>query len=223
MNTRVAVPATVIFDVDMTLVGIEGIDWLAAQRGPEIGRAVERLTTEAMDGRRALDSVYSERLALVAPTDDELVALGEAYCRALAPGAARCIAALRQAHCRIILLSGGLRSAILPVAHALGIADTDVHAVRLARDLDGRSRTLDGAQPLASANGKPRLVPTLGLPRPIVAVGDGATDLALRTEGTVDRFIAFTGFVARPAVMAGADACAADFPALYSILTGERT
>ena len=41
------------------------------------------------------------------------------------------------------------------------------------------------------------------LARPILAVGDGATDLAMRPG--VDAFAAYTGFVARPAVVQESD------------------
>jgi phosphoserine phosphatase len=46
-------------------------------------------------------------------------------------------------------------------------------------------------------------VRSLDLPRRILAVGDGATDLAMRAD--VDAFAAFTGFVRREAVVAAAD------------------
>ena len=43
----------------------------------------------------------------------------------------------------------------------------------------------------------------LGMPRPIVAIGDGSTDLAMRPA--VDAFVAFTGFARRTAVVQAAD------------------
>jgi len=51
--------------------------------------------------------------------------------------------------------------------------------------------------------GKAEVVRALALPRPILAVGDGATDLAMRPEA--DAFAAFVGFVRRDAVVAKAD------------------
>ena len=61
-----------VLDVDSTLCGIEGIDWLADLRGSDIGAKVTELTDQAMRGRIALDRVYGERLALVRPTEAEL-------------------------------------------------------------------------------------------------------------------------------------------------------
>ena len=79
--------ASVVLDVDSTLCGIEGIDWLAARRGPEAGVRIAELTDRAMNGELALDAVYGERLGVVRPSREDLAALAAAYERALAPGA----------------------------------------------------------------------------------------------------------------------------------------
>ena len=71
--------SSVVLDVDSTLCGIEGIDWLAARRGPEAGVRIAELTDRAMNGELALDDVYGERLGVVRPTRDDLEALASAY------------------------------------------------------------------------------------------------------------------------------------------------
>ena len=53
--------STVIFDADSTLAAIEGIDWLGALRGADVGLAVQQLTDRAMMGELALEDVYSAR------------------------------------------------------------------------------------------------------------------------------------------------------------------
>ena len=63
---------TVLIDVDSTLAGVEGIDWLAERRGPDAAAAVAAMTDRAMQGEIALDAVYGERLALVRPGRDDL-------------------------------------------------------------------------------------------------------------------------------------------------------
>ena len=52
--------ASVVLDVDSTLCGVEGIDWLAGLRGSDVGAQVTALTDRAMRGRIALDAVYGE-------------------------------------------------------------------------------------------------------------------------------------------------------------------
>src|SRR5260221_7193722 len=59
--------ASIILDVDSTLCGVEGIDWLPAARGADVSERVEELTRRAMAREVALDSVYGERLPRPAP------------------------------------------------------------------------------------------------------------------------------------------------------------
>jgi phosphoserine phosphatase len=207
--------ASVVLDVDSTLCGIEGIDWLAELRGVETGVKVARLTERAMRGEIALDAVYGERLKLVSPTHDEVCALADAYGETLAPGAADALPRLRDAGRRVVLVSGGVREAILPVAARLGVAAADVHAVSVRFGPDGRYAGHEPS-PLATSDGKRIVVGSLALPRRVLAMGDGATDHAMRPA--VDAFAAFTGFVRRDAVLAAADFSFESFDQLVELV-----
>ena len=194
--------ASVVLDADSTLAGIEGIDWLAERRGAAVATESATLTAEAMDGVRPIESVYVARLEQVRPSREMVAALGAAYIRAIAPGAIECVAALRAADVRVVIVSGGLRQALLPLARQLGIPAADVHAVEITFDDAGEYDGLAGAQPLATQAGKGEVVRGLALPSPALAVGDGATDAALLPD--VATFAAYVGFVRRANVVAAA-------------------
>jgi phosphoserine phosphatase len=202
-----------VLDADSTISGIEGIDWLAAQRGAGMRRAVELLTTQAMNGAVRLESVYNHRLALIAANADDVRALSAAYEEAVAPGAGDAIAALHAAGVQVHVVSGGLRPALLPMTRALGIADERVHAVEPVADADGLF-TRAAPSPLTTQRGKAAVVAALALPRPVLGVGDGATDLAMLPA--VDAFAAYVGFVRRDAVVAGATLVLDSFAALVT-------
>jgi phosphoserine phosphatase len=208
--------ASVVLDVDSTLCGVEGIDWLAARRGPEAGALIADLTDRAMNGELALDAVYGERLGVVRPSRDDLEALAAEYERSLAPGAAAAIARMRSAGRRVVLVSGGIRNAILPVARGLGIADADVHAVNVRVNGEGAYEAYDVRSPMTTSEGKRSVVESLGLPRRLLAVGDGATDLAIRP--VADAFAAFTGFVCRDIIVAQADSVLDTFDQLAELV-----
>jgi len=74
-----------------------------------------------------------------------------------------------------------------------------VHAVGIRFNADGSYADFDRASPLAASGGKRVVVERLALPRPILAVGDGATDVDMKP--VVDTFAAFTGFARRDAVV----------------------
>lgn len=218
MNARYA---SVVLDVDSTLCGIEGIDLLARRRGDELGRRIEALTDRAMRGELPLDRVYGERLALIQPNIEDVEALQRAYREALAPGATEAIHSMRAAGVRIALVSGGIRQAIQPLAATLGFSDEEVHAVALSFDEQGRYHRYDTSSPLATQRGKEQVVGALlstGFPRPLLAVGDGSTDVFMRESA--DAFAAYVGFARRENVVARADVVLTSFAQLADLVLG---
>jgi phosphoserine phosphatase len=207
---------TLVLDVDSTISGIEGVDWLAALRGDLLARRIANLTQQAMQGRVPLEEVYGARLAEIRPRRDEVDALSRAYVDALAPGAINTIARIRRSGVQVVLVSGGIRYALLRLALELGLGPADVHAVSVQFDAIGAYVGYDASSPLTTADGKARMVQALALERPIIAAGDGATDLAMRA--VVDMFVAFTGFVTRSNVVDAADDVASSFADLERIV-----
>lgn len=214
--------ASVVIDVDSTLCGVEGIDFLAARRGPAVTAQIVELTDRAMKGEVHLEEVYGYRLTTICPTRADIAALATEYERTLAPGATDAIAAMRKVGVRLTLVSGGIRQAIAPLARTLGFDDADLHAVSLRFDDAGNYVDFDRSSPLTTQPGKPILVGALieegRLPRPVLAVGDGATDAKL--VGVVNTFAAFTGFARRMNVVAVADLEVASFSSLEQIVMG---
>ncbi|MGH7680327.1 MAG: HAD-IB family phosphatase [Gemmatimonadaceae bacterium] len=191
---------SVVLDVDSTLSGVEGVDWLAQLRGPEVAQRSAQLTERAMNGELPIDAIYGERLALIRPSRAEVDALSRIYQERLAAGAESTIGEMRRARVRVVLVSGGFRPAIEPLAGRLGV---ELHAVDLLWNPAGEYAGFDTGSPLATQKGKLEVVRGLSLPRAILAVGDGSTDLGMRP--VVDRFVAFTGFARRDAVVEAAD------------------
>ena len=206
MTDRGRAFASVVLDVDSTLCGIEGIDFLAARRGETVGAEIAQLTDRAMRGEITLESVYGERLTIIRPGRDDIAALADAYRNSVATGASETIAALRARGVRVVLVSGGIRQAIEPTATLLGFAGADLHAVSLSFAPDGRYAGFDARSPLTTQDGKAgvlhQLIDDGDLPRPVLAMGDGSTDIAMAEAA--DTFAAFTGFARRTRVVAHA-------------------
>lgn len=191
---------TVFFDCDSTLSTIEGIEEIARDHRAEI----EALTDEAMRGAVPLEEVYGRRLALVRPTRQAVLALGRRYIETLVPGARETVRGLLDAGVHVRVISGGLKPAVLIVARELGIEDSAVDAVDVYFAADGSYQGYDVASPLAASGGKRVVIEALrDAPRPLLLIGDGATDQ--EAQDVVDVFAAFAGVVSRPAVVAAAD------------------
>lgn len=210
--------ASVVLDVDSTLSGIEGIDWLAARRGADVARRIAEATDAAMRGDLPLETVYGSRLAAVRPGAADVAALAEAYIGAIAPGAAAAVQAMQGAGVRVVLVSGGLKQAIVPLAQHIGVADPDVHAVALRFDPLGGYAGFDLWSPLTTSDGKRDAVVAAHLAAPVLAVGDGRTDAAM--QPVVAAFAAYTGFVRRDSVVAVADAVVTSFDDIAKLVLG---
>jgi phosphoserine phosphatase len=230
-------PRLVFFDCDSTLSAIEGIDELARLRGPEVFADVERMTSEAMGGGTPLEEIFARRLEIIRPTAAELAHVGALYIEHVEPHAAATVAALRAAGWTPIIVSGGFREAILPLAAHLGIER--VEAVGLRFDDAGNYLDFDRAAPTARSHGKNAVIVRLkaellqsaaaapsaspvpsspSVPTPVltVMVGDGASDL--ETAPDVNLFVGFGRYAVREKVRAGAGAFIGSLAALPEVL-----
>jgi phosphoserine phosphatase len=202
----------VFFDVDSTLVTIEGIDVLA-NGNPEI----VRLTDAAMNGEIPLDEVYGRRLEIIRPTREAVDALGRRYLESLVDGAEETIATLKNAGADVHLVTAGIAQAIAPLAAKLQIAPRAVHAVALEFHDDGSYKDFDRRSLLTRNGGKELVVHAL-LARAKGAsafIGDGVSDL--ETKGVVSLFVGFGGVHMRARVKENAEVYVSE-PTLRAVL-----
>ncbi|HET9776683.1 MAG TPA: HAD-IB family phosphatase [Gemmatimonadaceae bacterium] len=207
---------SIVFDVDSTLSGIEGIDWLASQRGADVQAWSASLTERAMNGEIPIEAVYGERMRAVSPDRAEIEELGRIYIDRMANGARELFAELHERGIETVLVSGGLREAIAPLASELGVDLAQVHAVSIYFEADGSYAGFEESSPMTRQNGKRFVVATMGLEAPVLAVGDGMTDSEMRS--VVDGFAAFTGFTSRGPVVERADFVIENFDQLRTLI-----
>lgn len=190
----------VCFDVDSTLVTIEGIDVLGAGNA-----AIADMTEKAMNGEIPLDEAYRMRLEIIRPTRQRVDALGEQYARSIVEGGQETVAALQGAGVEVHLVTAGIAQAIAPLARRLHIAARHVHSVDLRFDAKGHYEGFDERSPLTKPGGKGEVVRGIRARTPgrTAFVGDGVSDL--ETKDHVDLFIGYGGVAERPKVKAGAN------------------
>jgi len=207
---------SVVLDVDSTLSGIEGIDWLAALRGAQIEAWSAALTEKAMRGEIPIEAVYGERMRAVKPTMAEIGQLARIYVERIAPGARETLAEFQAEGVETVMVSGGLREAILPLADELGVDEHRVYAVSIFFDAEGEYAGFDENSLLTQQSGKRATVCSMGLKGPVLAVGDGMTDCEI--QPVVDGLAAFTGFTRREPVIQRADFVIESFDQLRELV-----
>ncbi len=201
----------VIFDCDSTLTSVEGIDVLAAELNME--SEVARLTNAAMDGHIDLGEVYGERLRLLNPTRRQVLAVKDVYKTNVAPEARSTIEVIQNAGHETWVVSGGLFEPVQEFAIWLGVAGGHVRAVDTTFDsLSGSwwsetsldARYLDySSGNLTVSKGKADVITSVVQTNGRrMMIGDGVSDLL--AADAVDLFVAFAGFVSRPAVVESA-------------------
>jgi phosphoserine phosphatase len=199
------------FDVDSTLVTIEGIDVLAGG-DPEIAR----LTDAAMNGEIPLDQVYAKRLEAIRPAREQIERLARTYVESIVDGAKETIAELQNRGVVIHLVTAGIEQAIRPLADSLNIRN--VHAVPLRFDGNGHYEDFDRRSFLTRPGGKDLVVRDVRARSHGKAafIGDGVSDL--ETKPAVDLFVGFGGVVVRPRVKENADVYITRLPDLLTHL-----
>lgn len=211
---------TFVFDFDSTLVRIETLEALAdlalegAADAAAIRAEIGRLTDQAMAGEVPFGEALRRRLALLPLTHEHVRALADRILDEGTPSVRKNLAFFRANADHIVIMSGGFREIIAPVAERLGVAPERVLANDLLYDATGRVAGVDDANPLSHAGGKAVALKALALPGPVVMVGDGWTDAEVKQAGAADRFYAFTEIARRPPVVAVADGEAASMDEL---------
>lgn len=194
---------TVVFDFDSTLVPCESLE-LALASAPGVDadarRRIEDITRRGMDGAISFRESLTQRLAIACPTQASLQDVGDRLAGDLTDGASDVVTWLHASGHHAWIVSGGFREVLLPPARALGID--------AARTLGVSARWSDGGDLVGLVEdgferSKVEGVRAAGLrwERPVVGVGDGATDLALREAGLVDAFVAYCEHVRREPVL----------------------
>ena len=207
---------SIVFDVDSTLVTIEGLDEIARRKS--VLTEVASITTAGMRGEISFQESLTMRLNIVNPSRDGVVWLGEQYLLHLTPGGKEVISFLRSHDSGVYLVSGAYSLAIEKLALHLGVDQKNVFGIDLEFDNEGEYVSTDPSQLLLQDNGKRKLIEQLDLERPLAMIGDGSTDL--ETKSYADLFIGFGGVTEREVVKRKADKYIYDLKDVIELVKG---
>ena len=186
-----------IADMDSTIIGQESIDEMAELKGirPEIAALTER----SMRGELEFESGFRERMQLLrGMTEADLQRVLELI--TLNPGARTLVQTMMAHGAHTVLVSGGFTIFTSAVAERAGFAANrgnvalweDGRLAGAAEPIQGREAKLAALNEEAGAHGI--------LPADVIAVGDGANDLAMLKAAGLS-----VAYRAKPIVAAEAD------------------
>lgn len=188
---------SVVFDVDSTLVSIEGLDFLARLKGKE--EELSKITKAAMGGSMSMRKAMEIKMKTIAPSYADLVRMGQEYINNVTPGAIETIKILKNYSIKVWVLTGNFNPAVLMLAEFLGIGPDNVLTNEIYFDSKKNYLGFDLDNPLSNNGGKSVTINKhKDVMQRTVLVGDGSTDLD--AKNVVDLFIGYGGAVYRPNV-----------------------
>ncbi|VVA43992.1 1-phosphofructokinase [Candidatus Roizmanbacteria bacterium] len=193
----------VAIDVDSCLTGIEGIDLLAKIRG--VGKVVTEMTRTAMGKGGLFNIALAKRLELIQPNGNDLDHVSNIYIENIVKDARGVIKLLQKNGVDAMLLSGGFRRSIIPLAEYVGIPKKNIYANDLIFGEKEEYLGFDGKNLLSQEKGKKKQIEELKYKKTglYAIIGDGVSEL--ETEPETDFRIGFGGFVSRGRVVKEAD------------------
>ena len=85
---------SVVFDVDSTLVTIEGLDFIASFKGKN--KQIKKLTSLSMNGGLPMREAMKIKMEAISPNYQDIIRMGEQYIKSITKGAVETIAVLKK-------------------------------------------------------------------------------------------------------------------------------
>jgi len=185
---------SVAFDVDSTLVTIEGLDYMASLKNKV--SEISQITRLAMNGEISMKDAMMKKMAAISPSISDLISMGNAYVKNIVTGVMETISTLNKHNIKVWIVTGNFQPGVGILAEYLGIKPEHVITNEIFHNKDGSYQSFNLNHPLSNNGGKKIMVQKMkSLFGRVCFVGDGSTDLD--TQETVELFIGFGGVIRR--------------------------
>jgi D-3-phosphoglycerate dehydrogenase len=206
-----------IIDFDSTFIKVEALNVLAEislAKDKDKNKKIEQikaLTALAMDGKMSFTWSLSKRLKLINADREHIKKLIPKLKKNISRSIINNKKFFKTYSDNIIILSGGFKEYILPIALKYHIKGENVYANTLTFNSKERITGFDKKNLLAREDGKSKQLKKLHLNGELIVIGDGHTDFEIKKSGLAHKFYAFTENIERETVLKNADYVAPSF------------
>ncbi|PIZ45809.1 hypothetical protein COY32_04630 [candidate division WWE3 bacterium CG_4_10_14_0_2_um_filter_41_14] len=204
----------IIIDFDSTISGVEVLEEIGriSLEGQEdkdrVLAEIERITNLGMTGVLSFEESLTQRLSMFTINERVIQRAIQSVSSQISPSFVAQLKLLNQY--KWFVVSGGFLNIIVPVLENIDVYSQCIRANTLLFK-NGICVGVDSNNPLAHSNGKVEVVRSLALEGATVMIGDGSTDLAVKTAGACRYFWYYQEFVDREVVRMQADKVLKDF------------
>ncbi len=208
---------SLVLDFDSTIVQVEALDILPDMCCPpgsdreELRQRIAAITARGMEGHMSISDSLAERLKLLRAHRDHIPRLIDYLCEKISPSMISEIGFFKRHRSQIYVITSGFEEYVLPVVSRLHVLPSHVWGNRFVYSPSGAICGFDLQRLPGQPGGKSAQLRTLQLPQPIIAVGDGVTDLEMKRDGLTHTFVAYVETVSRDVVIQEADLVATAF------------
>ena len=217
-------PINLIIDFDSTFTKLEALEELAnisLAGNPDkekILNKIQKTTDLGMEGKITFPESLKQRFQLLNATKLHLGQLIKKLENNISDSIVRNRDFFIKNAKNIYIITGGFKEFVLPITDKFGVLRKNILANKFIFDKSGNITGFDKSNLLAQENGKAKQIKALGLPQPIVVLGDGWSDYQIKKMGIANKFVAFTENVRRENVIKKADTVAENFEHVIMII-----
>lgn len=201
----------IIFDFDSTIIKGECLEILAdlsLKNNPhknKILEEIQKLTDLGMEGKISFTESFSMRMKLLSITSKIIEEANLIILKQITDSFLDNIDFFHNNSDRILIISGGFKECIYPVADMLRIKKDNIYANEFIYDSENNISGFDSSNPLSKEKGKVNIVQQLKLNKPAIIIGDGYSDYQIKESGLAEKFFVLTENIRRENVIKLAD------------------
>ena len=201
----------IIIDFDSTFISKESLDMLAEaclkkyKNHHKVIEQIQTITDQGMSGKIDFRDSLDKRIKLIKATKKDVIKVSRSLTQIVSQSFSKNKKFIIDNRKKIFFISGGFKEMLLPVLMDFKVRESHIFGNEFIYNSDEEVIGFNINNPLASENGKVKILETISLKGEVHVIGDGYNDYLLKKSGKVSSFYAFTENVYRKEVCDVAD------------------
>tara|TARA_Y100000996_G_scaffold414888_1_gene407248 strand:- start:4736 stop:5398 length:663 start_codon:yes stop_codon:yes gene_type:complete len=208
-----------IIDFDSTFIQDETLDEIAnlvADNNQK--KEIKNITNQAMEGKIDFGQALKKRVEMLKIHKRDIENIIKILEKRVSLSFVKNKSKLRSISERIYIVSGGFKEIIIPIVSDYGISKSNVYANEFIYNDKDYISGINAKSPMSYSDGKIRALKEINFTTEAFVIGDGSTDLEMKTVNGIRAFICFTENIVRKSVSEKADYVASNLDEVFQII-----